>query len=39
MNDIISIKGIEGYEKDGTVYLKLGYVTAPSLARYMSKEG
>lgn len=23
MNDIINIKGIEGYEKDGTVYLKL----------------
>lgn len=23
MNEIISIKGIEGYEKDGTVYLKL----------------
>lgn len=23
MNEIISIKGIEGYEKDGTIYLKL----------------
>lgn len=38
MNDIINIKGIEGYEKDGTVYLKLETV-ARGLGFTQQKNG
>lgn len=38
MNDIINIKGIEGYEKDGTVYLKLETV-ARGLGFTQKKNG
>lgn len=38
-SEVARIFGVDRRRVRGVPYNKLGYVTAPSLARYMSKEG